>query len=44
MQQLFGTQAVPLFEGMLVIGVGVVFVALIEIEKQLSLRIVSSEH
>ncbi len=44
MQRLFGTQAVPLFEGMLVAGVGVVFFAIIEIEKQLRLGLVGSRN
>ena len=36
-QQVFGTAAVPLFDGLLIIGVGVVFFALIETEKQMRL-------
>ena len=42
MQRLFGTEAVPLFEGLLMVGVGVVFFAIVEIEKQLRLRLVRS--
>lgn len=42
MQRLFGTEAVPLFEGLLVVGVGVVFFAIIEIEKRVRLRLVRS--
>ncbi len=37
MQKVFGTEAVPLFEGMLIIGVGVTLFAIIEIEKQIRL-------
>ncbi|MBM3532739.1 MAG: cation-transporting P-type ATPase [Alphaproteobacteria bacterium] len=37
MQQVFGTQSVSLFDGVLVVGVGVVFFAIIEAEKQLRL-------
>ena len=39
LQALFGTRAVPLADGLLVVGVGVVFFALIEVEKQLRLRL-----
>ncbi|MBE0414421.1 cation-transporting P-type ATPase [Yoonia sp.] len=37
MQMVFGTQAVPFYDGVLIIGVGVVFFALIETEKQMRL-------
>ena len=37
MQKVFGTEAVPLFEGMLIIGVGLTLFAIIEIEKQIRL-------
>ena len=37
LQQVFGTQAVPMFDGMLVVAVGAVFFAVIESEKQLRL-------
>ncbi|AMY70673.1 ATPase, E1-E2 type [Frigidibacter mobilis] len=37
MQRIFGTQAVPLADGMLIVAVGVAFFALIEIEKQIRL-------
>jgi magnesium-transporting ATPase (P-type) len=37
LQAVFGTQAVPLFDGMLIVGVGVVFFLLIETEKQMRL-------
>jgi len=39
LQRVFGTQAVPLADGLLVIGVGVVFFAVIEAEKQLRLAL-----
>jgi magnesium-transporting ATPase (P-type) len=39
LQQIFGTAAIPLFDGMLIIAVGVVFFALIEIEKQMRLAL-----
>lgn len=37
MQNIFGTHAVPLFEGLLIVAIGAVFFAIIEIEKQLRL-------
>jgi len=37
LQQIFGTQAVPLFDGLLVVAVGATFFAVIEVEKQLRL-------
>ncbi len=39
LQLIFGTAAIPLFDGLLIIGVGVVFFALIEIEKQMRLAL-----
>ncbi len=39
MQRVFGTEAVSLFDGLLVVGVGVVVFAIVEIEKQLRLRL-----
>ena len=39
LQGLFITEAISFFDGMLIIGVGVVFFAIIEIEKQLRLRL-----
>jgi magnesium-transporting ATPase (P-type) len=39
LQQLFGTEAVSVFDGMLIVGVGIVLFALLEIEKQLRLRL-----
>jgi magnesium-transporting ATPase (P-type) len=39
LQQVFATEAVPLADGVLIIAVGVAFFALIEIEKQLRLRL-----
>jgi magnesium-transporting ATPase (P-type) len=37
LQQIFGTQAVPLMDGVLIVAVGAVFFAIIETEKQLRL-------
>jgi len=37
LQRTFGTQAVPFFDGLLIVAVGAVFFALIETEKQLRL-------
>jgi magnesium-transporting ATPase (P-type) len=37
MQVIFGTQDVPLLDGMLIVGIGVIFFALIETEKQMRL-------
>lgn len=37
LQAVFGTTAVPFFDGVLIVAVGAVFFALIEIEKQLRL-------
>jgi len=37
LQQVFGTHAVPLLDGMLIVAVGAVFFAMIEAEKQLRL-------
>ncbi len=39
LQRVFSTQAVPLFDGMIIVGVGVLLFAIIEIEKQLRLAI-----
>jgi len=39
LQQAFGTEAVPLADGMLIVGVGIALFAIIEIEKQLRLRL-----
>ncbi|KTD21177.1 cation transport ATPase [Legionella londiniensis] len=44
MQHIFSTEAIPFFDGALVIAIGVVFFALIETEKQLRLRIISLRH
>ena len=38
-QHVLGTEAIPLREGALVVGIGVVFFAIIEVEKQLRLSI-----
>jgi len=37
LQRVFGTRPIPFFDGVLIIGVGVVFFAIIEVEKQLRL-------
>jgi len=37
LQTIFGTQAVPLFDGILIVAIGIVFFALVEIEKQMRL-------
>jgi len=37
LQRVFGTAAVPLADGMLIVGIGAVFFAIIEIEKQIRL-------
>ena len=37
LQPLFGTESIPLSDGLLIIAVGVVFFALIEVEKQMRL-------
>ncbi|MEZ5739825.1 MAG: cation-transporting P-type ATPase [Burkholderiaceae bacterium] len=39
MQKLFGTQAVPLLDGVLIIGIGMLFFALVESEKQMRLAL-----
>lgn len=39
MQSLFGTESVPLFEGVLIFAIGWVFFALVEIEKQMRLTL-----
>jgi len=39
LQEIFGTAAVPVFDGLLLVGVGVVFFAIIEAEKQLRLAL-----
>ncbi|MDH4413743.1 MAG: cation-transporting P-type ATPase [Rhizobium sp.] len=39
MQSLFGTESVPLRDGLLVVALGVVFFALVEIEKQMRLAL-----
>jgi hypothetical protein len=41
LQQIFGTQDIPLFDGFLIVGVGAVFFALIETEKQIRLGLKS---
>jgi len=37
LQIVFGTEAVPVFDGLLILGIGVIFFALIETEKQMRL-------
>ncbi|WP_417594252.1 cation-transporting P-type ATPase [Parasphingorhabdus sp.] len=37
LQTIFGTQALPLFDGILIVAIGIVFFALVEIEKQMRL-------
>ena len=39
MQHIFGTQAVPLLDGILIVAVGALFFAIIEVEKQLRLAV-----
>ena len=39
LQAVFATESVPLFDGALIVGVGVVLFAIIESEKQLRLRL-----
>ncbi|MBC7281833.1 cation-transporting P-type ATPase [Hoeflea sp.] len=39
LQYVFGTEAVPLFDGMIIIGIGVLLFAITEVEKQLRLSI-----
>jgi magnesium-transporting ATPase (P-type) len=39
LQQVFGTQSVPFFDGILIVAVGAVFFAVIETEKQLRIAI-----
>jgi len=37
LQTMLGTQSVPLFDGLLIVGIGAVFFAITEIEKQIRL-------
>ena len=39
LQQIFSTKAIPLFDGVLIVILGIVFFAILEIEKQLRLLI-----
>ena len=41
LQRVFATEAVPLFEGLLILGIGVLLFAIVEIEKQLRLSLAS---
>ncbi|MBO1537309.1 cation-transporting P-type ATPase [Pseudomonas sp. OA65] len=43
LQAVFATQAVPFIDGLLIIGVGIALFAIIEIEKQLRLRLTESD-
>lgn len=43
LQAVFATQAVPFMDGLLIIGVGIALFAIIEIEKQLRLRLTESD-
>ena len=43
LQIVFGTEAVPVFDGLLILGVGVIFFALIETEKQMRLAFRNGE-
>jgi magnesium-transporting ATPase (P-type) len=36
LQSILGTQAVPIIDGVLIVGVGIAFFAIVEIEKQIS--------
>ncbi|GAB3015219.1 cation-transporting P-type ATPase [Bowmanella dokdonensis] len=40
LQKLFGTRPVPLYDGLIVVGIGVALFAVVELEKQLRLRLV----
>lgn len=42
LQGIFGTAAVPLFEGFIILGIGVVFFMLVEIEKQMRLIVAAT--
>lgn len=39
LQKIFSTEAVPLLDGVFIIGVGITFFAIVEVEKQLRLRL-----
>jgi hypothetical protein len=39
MQKIFATEAISFFDGVLIIGIGVMLFAIIEVEKQIRLRI-----
>jgi calcium-translocating P-type ATPase len=43
LQAIFGTRAVPILDGLLILGVGVAFFAVIEIEKQIRLGLVGQD-
>lgn len=42
LQAVFGTQPVPLFDGLLIVAIGAIFFALIETEKQMRLALMSA--
>ena len=44
LQSVFATEAVPLFDGVLVVGIGVLLFTIIEVEKQLRLSIAGRVH
>ena len=37
LQALLGTEAVPFFDGMVIVGIGIAFFAVVEVEKQIRL-------
>jgi hypothetical protein len=39
LQAVFGTESVPFLDGLLIVGVGIALFGIIEIEKQLRLRL-----
>ena len=43
LQRIIGTKAIPFADGLLIVGVGVMFFIIIEIEKQLRLNFVRSK-
>jgi hypothetical protein len=44
MQAIFATRAVPLHAGLITLAIGVVFFAIVEIEKQIRLRFFTSRN
>jgi hypothetical protein len=43
LQRIIGTTSIPFVDGLLIVGVGVIFFIIIEIEKQLRLNFVRSK-